>query len=92
MALVVMASQLPLGPCSTSSVASPFRVRGADVPIQQGPVLLLNGDQPLIQLKEQLIEADFPITRSNLYSDRLAASTLCKFIKLMESTSQAGCH
>ena len=57
MALVVMASPQPLGRLlSTSLVAKPFKVRGADVPVQQGPVLLLNGDQPLIQLKEQLTE------------------------------------
>ena len=54
----------------------PFRVRGNDVPIQQGPVLLLNGDQPLVQLKEQLIEADFPITDESIHPDGLAASTL----------------
>ena len=35
----------------------PFMVRGQHVPVQQGKVLILNGDQPLHLLKEQLVEA-----------------------------------
>ena len=62
----------------------PFRVRGADVPIQQGPVLLLNGDQPLIQLKEQLIEADFPITDQTFIQTDWQLQRYAQFIKLME--------
>jgi hypothetical protein len=38
----------------------PFVVRGKHVPVQQGPVLLLNGDQPLVQLQEQLQEVEMP--------------------------------
>ena len=62
----------------------PFRVRGADVPIQQGPVLLLNGDQPLIQLKEQLIEADFPITDETYIQTDWQLQRYAQFIELME--------
>ena len=63
----------------------PFKVRGADVPIQQGPVLLLNGDQPLIQLKEQLIEADFPITDQTFIQTDWQLQRYAQFIKLMET-------
>jgi len=44
------------------ATGKPFTVRDRLVPVQQGPVLLLNGDQPLVQLKEQLEDVDFPIT------------------------------
>ena len=63
----------------------PFKVRGADVPIQQGPVLLLNGDQPLVQLKEQLIEADFPITNQTFIQTDWQLQRYAQFIKLMET-------
>ena len=33
------------------ATGAPFVVRGKHVPVQQGPVLLLNGDQPLVQLQ-----------------------------------------
>ena len=42
----------------------PFTVRDRLVPVQQGPVLLLNGDQPLVQLKEQLEDVDYPVTNN----------------------------
>ena len=42
------------------ATGKPFVVRGNHVPVQKGPVVLLNGDQPLVQLKEQLQEVDFP--------------------------------
>ena len=63
----------------------PFRVRGADVPVSQGPVLLLNGDQPLVQLKEQLIEADFPITDKTFIRTDWQLQRYAQFIRLMES-------
>ena len=85
MALAEMANRCLLGPLqSTSLVANPFEVRGADVPIQKGPVLLLNGDQPLIQLKEQLIEADYPITDQTFIQTDWQLQRYAQFIKLME--------
>ena len=48
------------------ATGKPFVVRGNHVPVQQGPVVLLNGDQPLVQLKEQLQEVDFPITKDSM--------------------------
>ena len=43
------------------ATGSPFYVRENLVPVEKGPILLLNGDQPLTQLKEQLEEVDFPV-------------------------------
>ena len=62
----------------------PFKVRGADVPVEQGPVLLLNGDQGLPQLKEQLIEADFPINSATYIRSDWQLRRYAQFIKLME--------
>ncbi|GAG04514.1 unnamed protein product, partial [marine sediment metagenome] len=42
------------------ATGSPFLVRGQLVPVKQGPVLILNGDQPKGLLKEQLEEIDLP--------------------------------
>jgi hypothetical protein len=42
------------------ATGSPFLVRGQLVPVKQGPVLILNGDQPKGLLKEQLEEVDLP--------------------------------
>jgi hypothetical protein len=67
------------------ATGKPFTVRGADVPTTQGPVLLLNGDQPLIQLKEQLIEADFPITDQTFIQTDWQLQRYAQFIKLMET-------
>jgi len=62
----------------------PFKVRGADVPVEQGPVLLLNGDQGLPQLKEQLVEADFPINSATYIRSDWQLRRYAQFIKLME--------
>ena len=62
-----------------------FKVRGADVPVQQGPVLLLNGDQPLIQLKEQLTENDFPINDQTFIQTDWQLQRYAQFNKLMET-------
>ena len=42
------------------ATGSPFKIRGKNVPVQKGGVLILNGDQPLIQVQEQLEEVDIP--------------------------------
>jgi hypothetical protein len=42
------------------ATGSPFLVRGQLVPVKQGPVLILNGDQPKVLLQEQLAEIDLP--------------------------------
>lgn len=38
----------------------PFMVRGQLVPVEQGPVLILNGDQSEVLLQEQLNEVEMP--------------------------------
>jgi hypothetical protein len=42
------------------ATGTPFLVRGQLVPVKQGPVLILNGDQPKVLLQEQLAEIDLP--------------------------------
>lgn len=42
------------------ATGAPFVIRGQLVPVEQGPVLILNGDQPMVQLQEQLEEVDVP--------------------------------
>ena len=66
------------------ATGSPFVVRGKHVPVQQGPVLLLNGDQPLIQLKEQLEEVEYPMNSNTQLLTDWALQRYAQFIKLME--------
>ena len=61
----------------------PFVVRGKHVPVQQGPVLLLNGDQPLVQLKEQLEEVDYPLDSDTHIQTDWALQRYAQFVKLM---------
>jgi len=66
------------------SSGEPFVVRGKHVPVQQGPVLLLNGDQPLLQLKEQLEEVDYPLDSNTKVLTDWSLQRYAQFIKLME--------
>jgi len=66
------------------ATGQPFLVRGNHVPVEQGPVLLLNGDQPLVQLKEQLEEMDFPVSDQTLIQTDWQLQRYAQFIKLME--------
>lgn len=65
------------------ATGAPFVVRGKHVPVQQGPVLLLNGDQPLIQLKEQLEEVDYPMNSNTLIQTDWSLQRYAQFIKLV---------
>ena len=67
------------------ATGKPFVVRGNHVPVQQGPVVLLNGDQPLVQLKEQLQEVDFPITKDSMIQTDWQLQRYAQFIKLMKT-------
>jgi hypothetical protein len=66
------------------SMGIPFVIRGKHVPVEQGPVLLLNGDQPMVQLQEQLqeveIDSDAPVHIQGDWSLQRYA----QFVKLME--------
>ena len=66
------------------SMGMPFVVRGKAVPVQQGPVLLLNGDQPLVQLKEQLEEVDYPLDEKTFILTDWSLQRYAQFIKMME--------
>ena len=66
------------------ATGAPFIVRGKPVPVQKGPVLLLNGDQPLVQLKEQLQEVDYPIDSETFIVTDWALQRYAQFVKLMK--------
>tara|TARA_R100000908_G_scaffold18657_1_gene7227 strand:+ start:1592 stop:3826 length:2235 start_codon:yes stop_codon:yes gene_type:complete len=66
------------------ALGKPFVVRGNHVPVKQGPVVLLNGDQPLVQLKEQLQEVDFPVTADSMIQTDWQLQRYAQFIKLMK--------
>tara|TARA_R100000664_G_C2758936_1_gene148210 strand:+ start:1439 stop:3802 length:2364 start_codon:yes stop_codon:yes gene_type:complete len=66
------------------ATGAPFIVRGKPVPVKQGPVLLLNGDQPLIQLKEQLEEVDFPINKFTHIQTDWSLQRYAQFVSLMK--------
>ena len=65
------------------ATGAPFIVRGKPVPVQKGPVLLLNGDQPLVQLKEQLQEVDYPVESETFIQTDWALQRYAQFVKLM---------
>ena len=71
------------------ATGQPFVVRGKHMPVKQGPVLLLNGDQPLIQLKEQLEEVEYPLDgRTKILTD-WSLQRYAQFIKMMQKVKPA---
>jgi hypothetical protein len=62
----------------------PFLVRGKPVPVQQGGVVILNGDQPLSDLQEQLQEAEFPIDARTLIRGEWSLHYYAQFVELMK--------
>ena len=67
------------------AIGKPFVVRGKHVPVKKGPVLLLNGDQPLVQLKEQLQEVDYPVESETFIQTDWSLQRYAQFVKLMNS-------
>ena len=65
--------------------SEPFLIRESFVPVEGGPVLLLNGDQSLVQLKEQLQEVDYPIDGRTRIQNNWQLEYQAQFIELMES-------
>jgi hypothetical protein len=61
-----------------------FEVRGANVPVKQGKVLILNGDQPLMQIKEQLEEIDYPMDENTIIRTDWQLQSYAQFSKLMK--------
>jgi len=66
------------------ATGAPFIVRGKPVPVEKGPVLLLNGDQPLVQLKEQLQEVDYPADSETFIQTDWQLQRYAQFVKLMK--------
>ena len=66
------------------ATGSPFYVRGNLLPVEQGKVLLLNGDQPLTQLKEQLEEVDYPINENTQIFTDWQLQRYAQFVKVMK--------
>ncbi|MFZ9656639.1 MAG: AAA family ATPase, partial [Limnohabitans sp.] len=66
------------------ATGAPFVIRGQHVPVQQGPVLLLNGDQPLVQLQEQLEEVEMPADAPVTLRTDWTLQSYARFQKLME--------
>ena len=66
------------------ATGDPFLVRGSKVPVDKGTVLLLNGDQPLSQLKEQLEEVNLPVNSNVKIQTDWQLQRYARFIKLMQ--------
>ena len=65
------------------ATGKPFYVRGNLLPVEQGKVLLLNGDQPLTQLKEQLEEVEFPVDDNTQIFTDWQLQRYAQFVKVM---------
>ena len=66
------------------ATGAPFVIRGKAVPVQAGPVLLLNGDQPLVQLQEQLDEVGMPMDAPVTLRSEWSIQRYAQFVKLMK--------
>ena len=66
------------------ATGKPFVVRGKHVPVQKGAVLLLNGDQPLVQLQEQLEEVEMPREAPVTVRTDWGLQRYAQFVRLVE--------
>jgi len=66
------------------ATGTPFVIRGQHVPVQQGPVLLLNGDQPLVEMQEQLQEVEMPADAPVILRTDWSLQAYARFRKLMQ--------
>ena len=62
----------------------PFKIRGDLVPVEQGPVLILNGDQSEVQIRQQMIDLEF--TREDPVTTVMGwdLNWYFRFVKLVE--------
>ena len=67
----------------------PFVVRGQLVPVKQGPVLILNGDQPRHLLKAQLKESEIPKDAPLHIQHGWQLKRYTEFCRLMEEIKPA---
>jgi len=66
------------------ATGKPFVIRGKEVPVEQGHVLLLNGDQPLVQLQEQLEEVELPRSAPVTIRTDWSLQRYAQFVRLIE--------
>jgi len=66
------------------ATGAPFVIKGRHVPVEQGPVLLLNGDQPLVQMQEQLLEIEMPGDAPVTLRTDWTLQSYARFRRLME--------
>lgn len=66
------------------ATGSPFLVRGKHLPVKKGPVMLLNGDQPQMQLLEQLEQIDFPLDKNTFIKSDFAIQQYNQFKEYMD--------
>ena len=71
------------------SMGLPFTVRGKLMPVKQGPVLILNGDQNLGLLKEQLEEIDMPADAPVVIQQGWQLKRYNEFCKLIDKHKPA---
>ena len=62
----------------------PFVVRGKLVPVKKGPVLILNGDQPLSSVQEQLEEVEYPIDSNTKILTDWQLQRYAQFVQLIK--------
>lgn len=62
----------------------PFVIKGKPVPVEQGPVLLLNGDQSLVQLQEQMEEVEMPRSAPITIRTDWSLQYYARFVRLVE--------
>ncbi len=67
------------------ATGAPFLVKDKLMPVEKGPVLILNGDQSRIQLKEQMEDVDYPVDNENTFVHHdWSLQNYDKFCDLME--------
>ena len=66
------------------ATGQPFVIRGKHVPVEQGPVLLLNGDQPLVQMQEQMEEVEMPVDAPVIVRTDWSLQAYARFQKLLQ--------
>ena len=66
------------------ATGQPFVIRGKHVPVEQGPVLLLNGDQPLVQMQEQMEEVEMPADAPVIVRTDWSLQAYARFQKLVQ--------
>ena len=71
------------------ATGTPFVVRGRLMPVKQGPVLILNGDQSLPQIQEQLQEVDMPADAPVHVQPNWHLKYMHRFCELMDEIKPA---